>query len=83
LRHGCPCAFILCLCCCLQVVALWRAHPPSKEHYRLCKISRNWKSGQGPTKGCRATDIIIIIIIINYYYYYSKPSTIRLQLIRN
>jgi uncharacterized membrane protein len=25
---------------------------------------RNWKSGQGPTYGCRATIIIIIIIII-------------------
>jgi hypothetical protein len=24
--------------------------------------SRNWKSGQGPTKGCRAIIIIIIII---------------------
>jgi hypothetical protein len=29
---------------------------PSKEYYRLCTRSRNWKSGQGPTKGCRAID---------------------------
>jgi hypothetical protein len=32
--------------------------------YRLCIGSRNWKSGQGPTKGCRAIITIIIIMII-------------------
>jgi hypothetical protein len=54
--------FILCLCClvCRQRAALRRGHPPSKESYRLCKKSRNWKSGQGQTKGYT---IIIIIII--------------------
>jgi hypothetical protein len=31
--------------------ALQRADPPSKEIYRLCIGLRNWKSGQGPTKG--------------------------------
>jgi hypothetical protein len=36
------------------VAALRRADPPSKLSYRLCKRSRNWKSWQGPTKGCRA-----------------------------
>jgi hypothetical protein len=41
---------------CVQVAALRRAHPPSKECYRLCKKSRNWKSSQGPTKDCRAID---------------------------
>jgi hypothetical protein len=30
------------------VAALRRAHPPSKESYRLCIELRNWKSGQGP-----------------------------------
>jgi hypothetical protein len=40
----------------VQVAALRRADPPSKESYRLCKILRNCKSGRGPTKGCRATD---------------------------
>jgi hypothetical protein len=40
----------------VQVAALRRADPPSKKSYRLCKRSWNWKSGQGPTKGCRATD---------------------------
>jgi hypothetical protein len=44
--------------------ALQQADPPSKESYRLCIDSRNWKSGQGPTKDCRAIIIIIIIIII-------------------
>jgi hypothetical protein len=34
----------------------------SKDSYRLCIGSRNWKSGQGPTKGCRGIIIIIIII---------------------
>jgi hypothetical protein len=39
---------------CVFVPILRRADPPSKESYRLC--IRNWKGGQGPTKGCRATD---------------------------
>jgi hypothetical protein len=34
--------------------------------YRLCIGSRNRKSGEGPTKGCRTTIIIIIIIIIMF-----------------
>jgi hypothetical protein len=33
---------------------------PSKESYRLCNRSRNWKIGQGPTKGCRAIIIITL-----------------------
>jgi hypothetical protein len=41
---------------CVQVAALRRADPPSKEPYWLCKRSRNWKNGQGPTKGCRPID---------------------------
>jgi hypothetical protein len=36
---------------CVQVAALRQADLPSKESYRLCKKSRNWKSGQGSTKG--------------------------------
>jgi hypothetical protein len=36
-RHVCLCACILCFCCpvCLQVVALRRADPPSKESYHV------------------------------------------------
>jgi hypothetical protein len=41
---------------CVQVAALRRADPPSKEFYGLCIGLRNRKSGQGPTKGCRALD---------------------------
>jgi hypothetical protein len=41
---------------CVQVAASRRADPPSKEFYRPCKRSRKWKSGQGPTKGCKAID---------------------------
>jgi hypothetical protein len=32
-RHGCISAFILCLCCPVQVTALRRADPPPKESY--------------------------------------------------
>jgi hypothetical protein len=39
---------------------------PSMESNQLCIRSRNWKSGQGPTKSCRA--IIIIIIIFPCIY---------------
>jgi hypothetical protein len=51
-RHGCLCLFILFVLFCVQVAAaLRRADPPYKESYRLCIGLRNWKSGQGPTKG--------------------------------
>jgi hypothetical protein len=39
---------------CVLLEALRRADPPSKESYRLCIGSRNLKSGQETTKGCRA-----------------------------
>jgi hypothetical protein len=45
------CERLFCVCAILQ-----RADPPSKESYRLCKSSRNWKSGQGPTNRCRTND---------------------------
>jgi hypothetical protein len=35
----------------VQVEALRRADPPSKESYRLYIELRDWKSCQGPTKG--------------------------------
>jgi hypothetical protein len=50
------CLFCVCVLSCVHVAALRRVHPPSKEPYRLCKKSRNWKSGQGLKKGCRAID---------------------------
>jgi hypothetical protein len=50
------CVYSVFMLSCGQVADLRRADPPSKESYRMCIGSRNWKSGQGPTKGCRATD---------------------------
>jgi hypothetical protein len=50
------CVYTVFLLSCVQVAALRRADPPSKESYRLCIGLRNWKSGQGPTKGCRCID---------------------------
>jgi hypothetical protein len=41
---------------CVQVATLRWADLPFKESYRLYTWSRNWKGGQGPTKGCRAID---------------------------
>jgi hypothetical protein len=49
------CVFVV---SCMQVAALHQADPPSEESYRLCIRSRNWRSGQGPTKSCRAIDRI-------------------------
>jgi hypothetical protein len=52
----CVCVYSVFVSSCVYVASLRRADPPSKESWRLCKRSRNWKSGQGPTKGCRAKD---------------------------
>jgi hypothetical protein len=41
---------------CVQVGALRRADPPSKESYRLCKRLKNLKSDRSRTKGCRSID---------------------------
>jgi hypothetical protein len=40
------CVRLFCVCAviCMQVAALQRADPPSKEFYRLCKRSRKWKA---------------------------------------
>jgi hypothetical protein len=51
------CAFILCLCC-----PVFRHRPcdglitRQRSPTDCVKRSRNWKSGQGPTNGCRAID---------------------------
>jgi hypothetical protein len=52
-RHECLCVFVLFY---VQVEALRRAGLPSKVSYRLSIGLRMLKSGQGPTKGCRAID---------------------------
>jgi hypothetical protein len=53
------CVYSLFVLSCVQVAALRRADPSSKKSYLVCIGSKNWKSGQGPTKGCRAIIIII------------------------
>jgi hypothetical protein len=45
------CAFIFCLRFVCVGSTLRRADPPSKESYLLYIGLRNWKSGQGQTKG--------------------------------
>jgi hypothetical protein len=67
---------------CVQVVVLWQVDPPSKESYRLCKRSRNWKSCQGPTKGCKATDTFVLSTkFLNYTLILSinKPTALILS----
>jgi hypothetical protein len=39
--------FFLCAVLCVQVAALRRADPPSKQSHRMCKRSRNWKAAKG------------------------------------
>jgi hypothetical protein len=45
------CVYSLFVLFCVQIADLRLADPQSKESYRLCIGLRNWKSGQGPTKG--------------------------------
>jgi hypothetical protein len=51
----CVCLFCVCLVLCVGS-GLATGWSPPKWSYRLCKWLRNWKSGQGPTKGCRTID---------------------------
>jgi hypothetical protein len=53
-RHGCLRALILCTGS--GLVTGWS---PSTESYRLCTRLRNWKTGQGPTKGSRERQLIV------------------------
>jgi hypothetical protein len=42
----CVCLFYVCTVMCVQVAALRRTDPPSKESNRLCKRSSNWKAAK-------------------------------------
>jgi hypothetical protein len=44
---------------CVCVAALRRSHPPTKESYRQCKRSRNWKTAKVQQKDCRTVYIYI------------------------
>jgi hypothetical protein len=45
------CVYSVFVLSCVQVAALLRADPPSKESYWLCKRSRNWKKRPRSNKG--------------------------------
>jgi hypothetical protein len=40
---------------------------PYKESYQLCIGLQNWKSSQGPTKGCRATDECMVHVVATVF----------------
>jgi hypothetical protein len=46
-------------CVCVVLCVGRGLDPPSKGSYWLCVGSRNWKSGQGPTKGCSSLKLWI------------------------
>jgi hypothetical protein len=71
------CVYSVFVLSCMYVAALRRADPPSKESYRMCIGLRNWKSGQGPTKGCRAIDEWMNIIGPMYLWSVWRPRSPR------
>jgi hypothetical protein len=50
------CVYPMIVLSCVQVAALRQADPRPRSPTNCSKQSRNWKSGRGPTKGCRAID---------------------------
>jgi hypothetical protein len=60
----CVCVYSMFMLSCMQAATFRRADHSSKDSYRLCIVSRNWKRGQCSTKSCRAIIIIIITTII-------------------
>jgi hypothetical protein len=49
---------------CVQVAALRQGDPLSKESYRLWIESRHRKSGQGPTNGCTAIEVVVVVLVV-------------------
>jgi hypothetical protein len=62
------CVYSVFVLFCVQVKALRRADPPSKESYQMCIGSRKWKSGKGPTKRCRTITIIFLEFCRRAYF---------------
>jgi hypothetical protein len=65
------CVYSVFVLFCMKVEAFRRANLPSNESYLPCKTSRNLKSGQCPTKGCR---VIIIITQFNSIRVYLRAN---------
>jgi hypothetical protein len=60
LRYGCFRLFCVCVVLCVQVAELRRADPRPRSPTDCVYITK-LKSGQGPTKGCRAIDRQIVL----------------------
>jgi hypothetical protein len=71
----CVCVYSVFVLICVEVGALRRADPSSEESYRLCAWLRNWRTGHGPTKGCRA--INERMKCVHVYYYFTTLTTIN------
>jgi hypothetical protein len=50
------CVYSVFVWSCVYEAAMWWVDNSSKVSDQLCIGLRNWKTGQGPTKGCRAID---------------------------
>jgi hypothetical protein len=75
-RHWCLyCVRLVCVCVavCVGREALRRAVSPSEESYPLCIGSRNLRSDQGPTKGCKA--IVLILTYLRSWALLEEPPT--------
>jgi hypothetical protein len=76
-RRGCLyCVRLFCVCVVLCVGSgLATGWSPSKESYRLCIGSRNWKCRRGPTKDCRAIKIIVcsFLMLLSSMRRFTRP----------
>jgi hypothetical protein len=50
------CVYSVFLLFCVQIAALRRADPPSKESYRLCKRLKTEQAAKVQQRACRAAD---------------------------
>jgi hypothetical protein len=74
---------LFCVCVVLCVGSgLAMSWSPSNESYRLCLGFRNSKSGEGPTKGCRAIEREreFVFYIVLWLMELSKKKTVMSQM---